>query len=367
VSTTRSFIRSTPLFLAFLVVAAACSSNPSTTAPADTGASAAAPTGTVSLFGYEDVVLPSVVQVFEKAYPGVTVNTATMATNDEAVTKLQAGFQADVIHICTDDTPRMVKLGLLQPIDPSRLPEWSNQFPTFRDLPGMHIDGKLYMVPIAGGYSGIVYNPQAVAQPITSYRQLFEDPALEGKVTLEDSAQSTIAIAALGLGYKNPWTMSNADVAKVGDYIVQHIANVRTFFDGDAQFLSLYKSGEIVAGFGYHDYPVSLKNAGQPVAFSSGEGSIAWVCGFGISSHAKNIDAAYALLNWYLTPKIQEFYTKQYTYLWTNQEVTPAIDPELVKTLGMDDPAKTLGGLIPLELPANYDEWLSQWSRIRSS
>ena len=41
--------------------------------------------------------------------------------------------------------------------------------------------------------------------------------------------------------------------------------------------------------------------------------------------------------------------------------------PTLVKQTGMDDPAATLGALIPEELPANYDLWLTDWAKIQSS
>ena len=240
-------------------------------------------------------------------------------------------------------------------------------YSTFQNLPGTHVDGKLYMLPFEGGHSGIVYNPTQVSTPLTSYRQLFEDPELAGKVTLENSAQSTIAIAAMGLGYKDPWTLTDAQVDQVSNYIIQHIGNVRTFFDGDAQFISLYKSGEITAGFGYHDYPVTLKRAGEPVSFTDAEGSIAWVCGYALSAKTTNLNAAYALMNWYITPQIQKYYVDQYTYLWVNKKATPLISPTLVKQTGMNDPAGTLGALIPEELPTNYDTWLTDWAKIQSS
>ena len=182
---TRRAVTMMSLLVAISLVGMACSSG------GDSGQSSndasAAPSGSVSLFGFEDAVLPSIVAEFEKAYPNVHVQTATMSSNDEAITKLQAGFQADVLHICTSDTARMVKLGLIQPIDTSRLADWKDVYPTFQNLPGTHVDGKLYMMPFEGGHSGIVYNPTQVSTPLTSYRQLFEDPELAGKVTLETS------------------------------------------------------------------------------------------------------------------------------------------------------------------------------------
>ena len=82
------------------------------------------------------------------------------------MTKLQNGFQADVINVCTEETQRMVDLGLLQPIDTSRIEAWDTLFPSLKDQEGVMVDGEVYMVPNVGGTSGIIYNPEEVPQGV---------------------------------------------------------------------------------------------------------------------------------------------------------------------------------------------------------
>jgi spermidine/putrescine transport system substrate-binding protein len=323
-------------------------------------------TGTVSLFGYEDNFVPEVLDPFVAEYPDLEIRTAVFSNNDEAVTKLQSGFQADVINVCTEETGRMVALDLLQPIDTSRIEAWDTLFPALRDQPGVMVDGEVYMIPNVGGTSGIIYNPEEVPGGIDSYRDLFEDPALAGKVTLEDGATSTIAIAALALGHEDPFALTSEDLAEISDYLIAHKSQIRALFKGDADFLNLYRTGEIVAGFGYHDYRAAMEQEDIPVEFVSAEGSLAWICGVSLSAQTENVDAAYAAMNYYVSPTPQTFYAESYTYIVSDQRTIDQLDPALVEQLGLDDPTQ-LDSAIALQLPDNYDEWLSVYRDFKSA
>lgn len=357
----RRFVASAAVAL----VVAACSGGGDDPAPAPDG-SPAEPAGTLTLFGYEDNFVPEVIDPFLDAYPDLEVKTAVFSSNDEAVTKLQNGFQADVINVCTEETSRMVALGLLQPIDTSRIDGWDTVFPSLRDQPGVVIDGEVYMVPNVGGTSGVIYNPEEVPGGIDSYRDLFEDPALAGKVTLEDSAATVIAIGALALGHDDPFALTSEDIEEIRDYLIAHKSQIRSLFKGDADFLNLYRTGEIVAGFGYHDYRATMTREGIPVEFVPAEGSLAWICGVGLSAQAENVEAAYAAMNYYISPTPQSFYAESYTYIVSDQRTVDELDPGLVAELGLDDPTQ-LEAAIALQLPENYDEWLDAFRAFKTA
>jgi spermidine/putrescine transport system substrate-binding protein len=355
------------ILVALALGATACSSSgTSTQAAADGSSGAPVVEGTVTLFGYEDNFVPEVIDPFTEAHPDLNVQTAVFSSNDEAVTKLQNGFQADVINVCTEETGRMVDLGLLQPIDTSRIEGWNTIFPALKEQPGVVQDGQVYMIPNVGGTSGVIYNPEEVPEGIDSYRDLFEDPALAGKVTLEDSAATVIAIGALALGHEDPFNLTSEDITQIRDYLIAHKGQIRALFKGDADFLNLYRSGEIVAGFGYHDYRAAMEREGIPVEFVPAEGSLAWICGVSLSSGAENIDAAYAAMNYYVSPTPQSFYAKTYTYIVSDQRTVDALDPKLVEELGLDNPEQ-LNDAIALQLPDNYDEWLDAYRDFKAA
>lgn len=334
--------------------------------PSSSAAAAGEPTGTVTLFGYEDNFVPEVIDPFLAAYPDLDVQTAVFGSNDEAVTKLQNGFHADVINVCTEETKRMVDLGLIQPIDTSRIEGWDTLFPALKEQEGVVIDGEVYMIPNVGGTSGVIYNPEEVPQGVDSYRDLFEDPALAGKVTLEDSASTVIAVTAMALGHEDPFSLTEDDINEIKDYLIAHKSAIRALFKGDADFLSLYRTGEIIAGFGYHDYRAAMTRENIPVEFVPAEGSLAWLCGVSLSSQTENLDAAYAAMNHYVSPGTQSFYAESYTYIVSDQRTLEELKPALVEELGLDDPSQ-LDDAIALQLPENYDLWLDAYREFKAA
>jgi len=84
-----------------LVLVACAGANPSTTT--STSANSGAISGTLRLFSYSDGYAPAYMANFHKEYPNVNLQTSPFGNGDEAVAKIQAGFQADVVNSCVDE------------------------------------------------------------------------------------------------------------------------------------------------------------------------------------------------------------------------------------------------------------------------
>jgi len=348
-----------------VVLAAACGGGGNGVTPSPTGGTTEL-SGTVTFFGYEDSMRDEVMAPFEEQHPDLTVRKAPYSSGDEAITKLRGGFQADVVEICVEDTRRMISLGLIQPIDPSRIAYWNDLFPSLKQADGVQVDGKYWLVPEQGGTSGIVYDPERVPEGMDSFADLF-DPKYEGQIALEDTASTTIAVAALAMGYTDPWSLNDADLERVKDFLIEHKSNVRTLYKGDSDFLNLYRSGEIVAGYGYPDYVLAMEREQIPAAFAfPREGQLTWICGYGLSANAQNLDAAYAILNWETEPEIQAFFAEEYNYLVSNRRTLELLDEKLIRRIGLDHPEQ-LAQAIPLMIPENYDRWLEVWREFKAA
>ena len=60
-----------------------------------------------------------------------------MGSNEEAIAKILAGFDADVVNSCVDEaTLEMVEKGIYAPLDTSRLQHWNDLFPSMTVPPG---------------------------------------------------------------------------------------------------------------------------------------------------------------------------------------------------------------------------------------
>lgn len=329
-------------------------------------ASSGEPSGVLRVFTFEDSQIPEVLDPFKEQYPDVEVQAAAFDSGDEALTKLESGFQADVVEVCVREVPRYTASNVLMPLDTSRLVGWDSVFPAFKEG-GVAADGNTYVAVAQGGPAGVVWNPDLFPAGVTSYKELFEDPALAGQVAMDGTPYYAIAIGALALGYEDPYDLTSEDVQKVADYFIDHQDQFRSFFEGDADFLSLYRNQEIQAAAAFPGYEDQLAKEGMDIGFNfASEGTLTWMCGMGISANAQNIDASYAWVNLFLSTPIQAYFAETWNYLASNEETLATLPPEVVTDLRMDDP-EWLAEAIPTQIPDNYDEWLDAMRQIKSA
>ena len=117
-------LRALAVATASSLLVVACGSANDERAPDAGGDSASAPadpasiTGTIRLYSYSDGFDPEYMETFFETYPNIELQTAAFGSNEEAVAKIQAGFDADVINSCVDEaTLEMVNKGMYQPRD----------------------------------------------------------------------------------------------------------------------------------------------------------------------------------------------------------------------------------------------------------
>lgn len=350
------------LGLAPLLLLAACGGSSGTTdraaAPADLETPA---TGTLRVFAYEDSVTPEMMDPFQAQNPDLEIKTATFDSNSEAAAKLAGGFEADVVEVCLDEAEPLLRRDLLRPIDTSGVSDWDEL--AFNDSEGVRQGDGVIMVPLSAGPHGVIVNTDEVTREITSYADIF-DPEFEDRAALEgDYALPPIAVSALVNGIEDPMNMSEEELTDVGDFMNENRDHFRSLWRSDSDLVNLFKSGEVVISDGNSGQVERMQEAGLPVEWiAPSEGTLSWVCGFGITSKAGNIDAAYRLINWQASAKAQAIRGKN-GYVVTN--------PAAMKLLpGADrataDPS-SLSDAIPETYPPLYDQWVRTFENFQAS
>lgn len=323
--------------------------------------------GSMVFLTFESSLLPEAITPFTDANPDLKLQASTFTTQDEGVAKLEGGLKADVVYGCLTDTQRLVSAGLVQEIDTSKLKAWDTLFPYFKDSAQIRVNDKVYMVPAFGGTTGLVYNPDEVSGGVTSFAQLLEDPALKGKVAIEDNPKYGIAMGALALGFEDPYDLTDADLNQVKQWYIERKSQIRAFYSDESDFFDLYQSGDVVAAFGYKGYDVGLAKQGASVSFTpASEGALTWTCGYTLGANAENLDGAYSLLDWFLGPEAQTVYATKLNQMSTNQATLDTLPQSVVEEIGLADPAE-LDSSIPTEVPANFDQWETVWQQITSA
>ena len=354
-----------------VLLLAACGDE-ETAAPAPSASATPEPediSGALSVFAYEDGFVKEYLAGFYEKYPNVDLKASAYEDGDAAVAKLRAGFEADVINLCVEENAeRAVRLGLVVPLDTSRLTHWDEMFPVMTDLPGVTSgDGQHYVAPVDAGVTGIAYDSTKVTETPTSFMDLF-DPKYEGQVAMIDYATTAIQVGALALGYEDPINLTPEQLENVKNLFIEakQRGQFRTFFSNDSEIVALFHTGEISLGLGYPSNAQNAQDEGDPVEFTTcDEGQIVWTCGYGISSTCQNVDAAYALIDYYLSPEAQAFEVTEWDYLptlSTTLEILPADKLEAASIV------QGWTNIVPSAPPEEgYEEWVKAWQEVKRS
>lgn len=312
--------------------------------------------------GYTD---SSFTKEFE-AQTGCTVKATYAGSSDEMFAKFRAGGGRtyDVISASGDITERLYKAGLVRPIDPDQLQNYSAVFESFQNGKWNTFDGKPYGVTFAWGPNVLVYNTTAVKSAPTSW-DVLSDPAYAGKIALPDNPM-TIADVALWLGKSDPYDLSEADLAEVKQKLLELRPNIRKFWTTAGELANLFQSGEIVMA---HAWPLTytqLSEAGFPIGSVSPKGKLTgWTDSWMISKKSPNPEAAYQWIDFILSGVGQKGVMDVTGYSGATVLGAEAIGPERAHELFMDD--LSLHAQINMwQSVKNYDQWVQLWNEIRS-
>lgn len=117
----------------------------------------------------------------------------------------------DIITMTDWMIERLIRLGYLQPLDKSKIPNFdANVQPLFNDP--WYDKGNKYSMAWQSGITGIGYNPKLTGRKITSFDDLL-DPKFKGKVGMFSEMRDTMSLCLLSLGVK-PENATLADVEK---------------------------------------------------------------------------------------------------------------------------------------------------------
>ncbi len=323
--------------------------------------------GDLLVYSYEETVTDFFLQKYKEKYPQVNVKTAVYGELDEAIAKLRGGFNADVLNPCVDYIPLLKKLKLIRPIETKYIPRWNDLMDYFKNIPELNAgEGKVWMVPSDAGLEGIMYNTEKIKTPPVSWNDLW-NPEYKGHIAMQDYARNSIAIAALALGYDDPFHLSDDQLNKIQDYLIKQKPLLLKYYEGDEEVDSLFSEGEVWIALGWASDASSLSDEGTPVAFiPPKEGALSWICGYSVTSGTKNVMAAHAMVNHYVRPELQEFEATDFEYFVPNKKVLDTLSQEEIEAVGLDKPEALEKAHVEI-IPDNYDKWLQVWETVKSS
>lgn len=263
---------------------------------------------------------------------GIELVTTYINSNEEILTKLQAGGrgQVDLVTIYYGHIPLMVALGLAEPIDESRVPGIASVFPEFLDVEVLRHDGRLYGVPFTWGTLSMVYDPAAVPTP-TSWRDCLKEE-VRGKVAMVDDMTGLIATwAPIAVGTTTPTRIDLDQLRRTIDLLIEiKTKHARTFSPSYGEATDLFARGEVVTSAIGWDAMVGFAAAkGKKLAYAiPDEGAMVFMDVLAIPTDAPNRDLAYQLIGQSVSAEGQLVIAESLTQAVITRDAVPLVSEE---------------------------------------
>ncbi len=291
-------------------------------------------------------------------------------SQEEAFTKLQSGFEADLAHPCSDAVRKWKAAGLIKPLDPAKLKNWDKILPRIQETDGIVIDGEVWMMPFEWGNTGLIYRTDLISDDDISLAQL-ADPANAGKIAIPDAASSAYALAALATGASSYTNMSDEEFQAASDFLRSIHNNVRFYWSDAGQLDQALASGEVSMGWGWNQSELNLIWNGTPAKMMRGEdkGIATWVCGYVHLNSAKQSDEQiYDMLNALTDQESGKYILESWGYGHANGTAFDVADKETIESYGFGDPSTFFEGSLFFDAvePSLEAKMLKEFERIKA-
>ncbi len=237
-------------------------------------------------------------------HTGVNINVAIFGSNEEMLAKLQAGSTGWDVFVPTNYTISTYKeLDLIEPLDMKLLPNYDTAAQDPRFLGPGTIDGVVYAVPKNWGTTGFVVNTKSAGQNPTSWKEFWD--LIQGPLTtramVHDYQLTTIGNALKYFGY----SFNSLDEKELADAEKLMLACKPHLFGINSDYQPSMRNGDAWMAMCWTNDGAQLKRDMPEMNYVLGkEGGEIWTDHYAVPKGAPNREAAYAFLDYILTPDI---------------------------------------------------------------
>jgi spermidine/putrescine-binding protein len=288
------------------------------------------------------------------------------SSSDEMMAKLRGGGTKlyDMIVPVQNYIEPAVKAGLIEPLNPAALPNTKDIFEQFATSPQWRVDGKLYGIPFVWGANAMAFN-RKVTGDLDSLSALF-DPKYKGRIAMRDEPEDTLAVAALHLGIKKPYSMEEKELQEVKKLLISQKPLVRAYWKNVADVQNLLASGEVVVSWAFLAIIAPLLKAGVDAGWVwPKEGAIGWNESITPVKGTTKIKLVEEYANFTLSPEYGEFMARNTRYAPASKAAIARLEPQLIKDLGID--INNVGRLVFKDIPKDKSRWNEIWNEVKAA
>jgi len=179
-----------------------------------------------------------------RAATGIDVKMSLFASNDELFAKLRAGNPGfDVIVPSNEFVTRFRISDMLMPLDHSKIPNYRNILPGFRDPP--FDPGRRYSMPYTWLVLGIGYRKSKIDGVPDSWKWVMDSDRYKGRIGVFSEADDMIELGAKYLGHSVRNVPPDV-IDRVAEMYIRQKPNIKIFHHDEGQDLLLAGDVDIV-------------------------------------------------------------------------------------------------------------------------
>ncbi|WP_347266207.1 spermidine/putrescine ABC transporter substrate-binding protein [Paracoccus sp. (in: a-proteobacteria)] len=265
-----------------------------------------------------------------RAATGCAVDMNVFGSNEEMLAKLQAGGTGWDVVVATNYTiPTYSGEGIIEELDLSRLPNFdaATLDPRFA-APGV-IDGKTFGIPRNVGTTGYCLNTADYeGERPTTWREFWDltRDQLSGRVIVHDYQLTAIGNALKYFGY----SFNSIDPKELADAERLLIESKPHLFAINSDYQPSMRSGDATMSMCWTGDATQLHRDMPEIVYILGrEGGEIWSDFFTVPASAPHRDAAYALIDFLLEPKMAAKEAMYHGYATGDSRVDALLPPEM--------------------------------------
>ncbi len=290
---------------------------------------------------------------FEKA-TGATVKYVLGSSVQTAAKMRAAGARSefDVAYMDSQIVKQAKAEGLLQPLEPAKIPQWGDLYDVSKDKDG-------YWVSMMFAGTIITYNTNLVKTPPTSWADLW-NPEWKGKLAIPDISgtsgqQFLMAAARLSGG-----SIENIDPGF--EAIKKLKPNVQMMYTQPDQIIPLFERGDIALAVWYTDRTGAAAAKGVPVAAAyPKEGAIGIVPTVSVPKASQKRELAQKYIATLLSPEGQLCFAQTQFAGPTNKKVQ--LPADLAKLVPYGEIVQRMYFPDTDFVAKKFPEWSERWGR----
>ena len=280
----------------------------------------------VYVYNWAEYMPDAVIQKFQEE-TGIKVIYSTYDNNETMFAKMKIlkGEGYDIVVPSTYYVHKMIRNGLIQPLDKSKLKNFKNLDPNLLNKP-FDPENK-YSVPYLWGSTAVGINSEVIpVQSVTKYADLWK-PEYAGKILLTDDLREVFGMAFKVLGYSCNDT-DPAHLAEAGVKLKELFPRVKAFNADSPKQPFLNKEVDIGLIWNGEAYMASQENSSIAYVYPE-EGVMLWVDSMVIPASAKHVENAHKFIDFLLRPEIAAMISEEIGYASPNREALKEMPPEL--------------------------------------